>query len=203
MSQLFVSGGQSIGISASTSVLPMNTQEWSPLGWTVWISFQSKGLSRVLSNTSWAHEPGTLVKIWQETCIWEPSALKNHNNFDKKSLQKYIPLDHLRHFLVSGKYIKNLLPMLIDVVVQSTSCVWFFATPWMDSSRAGSSILHCLPQCASIHVPWVGDVIQPSHPLSSSSPPALNLSQHQGLFKWVSSSLQHQYFQWTPRTDVL
>ena len=102
-------------------------------------------------NTSWAHEPGTLVKIWQETCIWEPSALKNHNNF-KKSLQKYIPLDHLRHFLISGKYIKNLLPMLIDVVVQSTSCIWFFATPRMDSSRAGSSILHCLPEFASIHV---------------------------------------------------
>ena len=46
------SGGQSIGISASTSVLPMNTQDWSPLGWTGWISLQSKGLSRVLSNTT-------------------------------------------------------------------------------------------------------------------------------------------------------
>ena len=44
MSQLFASGGQSIGVSASTSVLPMNTQDWSPLGWTGWISLQSKGL---------------------------------------------------------------------------------------------------------------------------------------------------------------
>ena len=61
------------------------------------------------------------------------------------------------------------------------------------------------------HVHWVGDAIQSSHPLSSPSPPALNLSQHQGLLKWVSSShqvakvlelqLQHQSFQWTPRTD--
>ena len=50
MSQLFSSGGQRIGVSASTSVLPMNTQDWSPLGWTGWISFQSKGLSRVFSN---------------------------------------------------------------------------------------------------------------------------------------------------------
>ena len=63
------------------------------------------------------------------------------------------------------------------------------------------------------HVHWVGDAIQPSRPLSFPSPPAPNLSQHQGLFQWVSSSdqvakllefqLQHQSFQWTPRTDLL
>ena len=52
MSQLFSSGGQSIGVSASTSVLSINTQDWSPLGWTDWISLQSKGLSRVFSNTT-------------------------------------------------------------------------------------------------------------------------------------------------------
>ena len=52
MSQLFASDGQIIGVSASTSVLPMNTQDWSPLGWTNWISLQSKGLSRVFSNTT-------------------------------------------------------------------------------------------------------------------------------------------------------
>ena len=52
MSQFFASGGQSIGVSASTSVLPMNTQDWSPLGCTGWISLQSKGLSRVFSNTT-------------------------------------------------------------------------------------------------------------------------------------------------------
>ena len=52
MSQLFASGGQSIGVSDSTSVLPMNTQDWSPLGWTGWISLQSKGISRVFSNTT-------------------------------------------------------------------------------------------------------------------------------------------------------
>ena len=52
MSQLFTWGGQSIGVSASTSVLPVNTQDWSPLGCTGWISWQSKGLSRVFSNTT-------------------------------------------------------------------------------------------------------------------------------------------------------
>ena len=52
MSQLFAWGGQSIGVSVSASFLPMNTQDWSPLGWTGWISLQSKGLSRVFSNTT-------------------------------------------------------------------------------------------------------------------------------------------------------
>ena len=52
MSQLFTWGGQSIGVSALASVLPMNTQDWSPLGWTGWISLHSKGLSRVFSNTT-------------------------------------------------------------------------------------------------------------------------------------------------------
>jgi len=52
VSQLFTGGGQSIGVSASASVLPMNTQDWSPLGWTGWISLQSKGLSRVFFNTT-------------------------------------------------------------------------------------------------------------------------------------------------------
>ena len=51
MSQLFTWGGQSIGVSVSASVLPMNPQDWSPLGWTGWISLQSKGLSGVFSNT--------------------------------------------------------------------------------------------------------------------------------------------------------
>ena len=57
MSQLFASTGQSIGVSASTSVLPMNTQDWSPLEWTGWISLQAKGLSRVFSNTTVQKHP--------------------------------------------------------------------------------------------------------------------------------------------------
>ena len=52
MGQFFASGSQRIGVSASTSVLLMNTQDWSPLGWTGWISLQSKGLSRIFSNTT-------------------------------------------------------------------------------------------------------------------------------------------------------
>ena len=52
MSQLFPSGGRSIRVSASTSIVPINTEDWAPLGWTGWISLQSKGLSRVFSNTT-------------------------------------------------------------------------------------------------------------------------------------------------------
>ena len=58
----------------------------------------------------------------------------------------------------------------------------------MDCSTPGLPVLHYLLELAQNHVHWVGDAIQPSHPLSSPSPPVLNLSQHQGLFKWVSSS---------------
>ena len=87
----------------------------------------------------------------------------------------------------------------------------------MDCSTPDFPFLYQLPELAQNHVHWVGDAIQPSHPLSSPSL-ALNLSQHQGLFKWVSSShqylcirmtkvlefqLQHQSLQWTLRTDLL
>ena len=67
MSQLFAWGGQSIGVSASTSVLPMNTQDWSPLGWTGWIFLQSKRLSRVFSNTTkcWAGRSTS----WNQDCL--------------------------------------------------------------------------------------------------------------------------------------
>ena len=58
----------------------------------------------------------------------------------------------------------------------------------MNRSTPGLPVHHQLLESTQIHVHWVGDAIQPSHPLSSPSPPALNLSQHQGLFKWVSSS---------------
>ena len=83
----------------------------------------------------------------------------------------------------------------------------------MNCSTPGLPVHYQLMEPTQIHVHWVGDAIQPSHPLSSPSPPVLNLSQHQGLFKWVSSlhqvakvlefQLQHQSFQWTPRTDFL
>ena len=81
----------------------------------------------------------------------------------------------------------------------------------MDCSMPGFPVLYYLPESAEIHVHWFGDAIQPSHPLSLPSPPALNLSQHQNLFQWVISShqmakvlelqLQHHSFQWTFSTN--
>ena len=91
----------------------------------------------------------------------------------------------------------------------------------MSNSLRPHGLQHARPPCPSptlgeftqTHVHWVSNAIHPSHPLSSPSPPAPNPSQCQGLFKWVSSShqvaevlefqLQHQSFQWTPRTDLL
>ena len=94
-------------------------------------------------------------------------------------------------------------------VAQSCPTLW---DP-MDCSMLGLHVHHQPPKFTQTHVHWVGDAIKPSHPLSSPSLPALNLSQHQGLFQWVSSShqvakllefqLQHQSFQWTFRTDFL
>ena len=82
-----------------------------------------------------------------------------------------------------------------------------------DCSKPGLPVYHQLLEFTQTHVLWVGDAIQPSHPLSSPSPPAFNLSQHQGLFQWVSSShqvakvlefqLQHQFFHWIFSTDFL
>ena len=83
----------------------------------------------------------------------------------------------------------------------------------MNCSMPGLPVHHQLPESTQTHFHEVHDTIQPSHPLSSPSPPALNLSQHQGFFKWVSSShqvakvlefqLQNQSFQWIFRTDFL
>ena len=83
----------------------------------------------------------------------------------------------------------------------------------MNHSMPGLPVHHQLPEFTQTHVHQVSDAIQPSHPLSSPSPPALNISQHQGLFKWVSSShqvakvlefqLQHHSLQRNPRADLL
>ena len=105
-------------------------------------------------------------------------------------------------FVITGKTMSS---------VQSLSRVWHFATPWTAACQASLSITNSWSLLE--HVYWVSDAIQPSHPLSYTFPPAFNLSQHKGLFKWVSSSyqvakvlefqVQHQSFQWIFRTDFL
>ena len=85
-----------------------------------------------------------------------------------------------RHLLLGRKAMTNLSS------VQSLSCVWLCHP--MNRSTPGLPVHHQLLEFTQTHVHWVGDAIQPSHPLSSPSPPASNPSEHQGLFQWVNSS---------------
>ena len=79
MSQLFASVGQSTRVSASASFLPKNTQEWSPLGWTGWISLQSKGLSRVFSNTTVQKHQFSGAQLYSPTLTSIHDCWKNHS----------------------------------------------------------------------------------------------------------------------------
>ena len=126
-------------------------------------------------------------------------------------LGKSHPTLYLRAALTRPGYFPWNLAAISISSVQSLSHVWLFVTPWTAACQAFLSITNSrnLLKCMSI------ELVMPSNHLilSSPSPPALNLSQHQGLFKWVSSShevakilefqLHHQSFQWTPRTDFL
>ena len=107
------------------------------------------------------------------------------------------------------------LTVVVQLLVQFSSVARSCLTLCdpMNHSTPGLPVHHQLPESTQTHVHRVGDAIQPSHPLSSPSPPAPNPSQHQGLFQRANSlhevakvlefQLQHQSFQWTPRTDLL
>ena len=114
-----------------------------------------------------------------------------------------------RRFMVWATPDKFILNISFSSVTQSCPTL---CNP-MTHSTPGLPVHHQLPAFTETHAHRISDAIQPSHPLSFPSPPAFNLSQYQGLFRWVSSShqvakvlefqLQHQSFQWTPRTDLL
>ena len=107
----------------------------------------------------------------------------------------------------------RLQPIVLQTVRHSWSDLARRPCDPMDCSTPDLPVLHHLTELAQTHVHWVCDAIQPSHPMSSPSPPAFNLFQHQGLCQWVSSShqvarvlelqLQPQSFQWIFRTDLL
>ena len=136
--------------------------------------------------------PWTLVYL----CSWNPNCPSKPNR-SNPSLDPLYP---------SSLQIKS---VQFSSVAQSCPTLW---DP-MDCSTPGLPVHHQLLEFTQIHIHWVGDAIQLSHPLSSPSVPAFNLSKPQGLFKWVNSShevakvlefqLQHQSFQWKPRTDLL
>ena len=96
---------------------------------------------------------------------------------------------HIKSICIENKVTVRYHYTPIVVVFQSISRIRLFATP-MDRSTPGFPVLRYLLEFAQTHVHWVGDAIQPSHSLSSPSPPALKLSLLQGLFQWVSSSYQ-------------
>ena len=137
---------------------------------------------------------------------WRNSAVNWKAAFPGASKSIQIATTNLQ--IVNFKWTSSSSPLLSSV---TQSCPTL-CNP-MNCHTPGLPVCHQFPEFTQTHVHRVGDAIQPSHPLSSPSPPALNLSQHQGLFKWVRSShqvakvlefqLQHQSLQWTPRTDFL
>ena len=137
MSQFFAPGSQSIGSSASASVLPMNTQDCSPLGWTGWISLQSKGLSRVFSNTTVQKHQffGTQFSLW-------------YNSYPYTTTGKTIALTR-RTFV--GKVMSLLFNMLSGLVIaflpRSKHLLIFMAavTICSDFGAQENKVSHCFP----------------------------------------------------------
>ena len=154
----------------------------------LWLPYKSKGMWK-LSN-EW---------ISGQTSLYRVHWVHRHTQRCFLSFQVYDQTSHLKH----GHY-PNAGAL---VVIQPLSRV-----P-MDCSMPGFPVLHYLPEFVQIHVHWFGDAIQPSHPLPPPPSPTLNISQHQGLFQWVSSSyqiakvlelqLRHQSFQWIFRVNFL
>ena len=154
----------------------------------------------LLALTFLLHSPGHFPHVSQSSSFWnqpKPVALE------------------LRWLWVTPTAfkIKSKLLSLASVQFSSVAQSCLTLCDPMDCSTPDLPVHRQLPGFTQTHVRWVGDTIQRSHPLLSPSPPAYNLFQHLGLFKWVSSMyqvakvleflLQYQSFQWTPRTDLL
>ena len=134
--------------------------------------------------------------------VYENNSCSNTATLQAKTYQpKYSNLSHIVH----------LQAFSVQFISVAQSCLTL-CNP-MNCSTPGLPVHHQLPEFTQTHGHRVSDAIQPSHPRSSPSPPAHNPSQHQSLFQWVNSShevakvlefqLQHQSFQWTPRTNLL
>ena len=132
------------------------------------------------------------------------------------SLHKSLGTKNIRGLSIIQDNVVYTSPLIFSPILKAVqfSCSVMSDSLWpMDCSTAGFPVHHQLPELAQTQFHWVSDAIQPTHPLSSPSPPTFNPSQHQGLFKWVSTSyqvakvlefrVQHQSFQWILRTDFL
>ena len=186
--------------------------------WHTWIFWQGPGsqivkilLLRLLHETDWQNkyfhimpDPGHLV-------------INDFDHYGIRSLMIFL----LKIWILYLKRLKKEVQeffftrIFLNWTVQFSSVAQSYPTLCypMNRSTPGLSVHHQLPEFIQNHVHQVSDAIQPSHPLLSPFPPAPNPSQHQSLFQWVNPShegakvlefqLQHQSFQWTPRTDLL
>ena len=150
---------------------------------------------------------------------WAMKESQNYTWGALKFTQLFPGLKHSTFKMSQAKILEHVtsglhFPIHIRFPIQFSSVQWLSHFQlFVNHSTPVLPVHHHLPESTQTQVHWVSDAIQPSHPLSSPSPSALNLSQHQGLFKWVSSlhqvakglefQLQHQSCQWTPRTDLL
>ena len=208
----------------STSYLVTETTTWDVLNLGLvdlkepWIELRRSWIKRVcFTNLT---ETQHFFPLWTEVTIHsifaEPMIL--HPKKSKIFLHHSIIVTHLKMqfiLITKLKLCKLVTQCLSSLQSVNQSVAQLGPTLWdpMDCSIPGLPVHHQLPEFTQTHVHWVGYAIQPSHPLSSPSPPAFNLSQHQGLFKWVNSlhqvakvlefQLQHQSFQWIFRTDLL
>ena len=179
------------------------------------------GVEPVQMYTSASWEIRKLIGVkWNLCWRWHFQFMQHHpledSNWNKSHLEAFMP--YFLPFLTRVEFLPILIWWVfsgIHILSCCCSVTKLCPTLWgaMDCSMPGLPVHHQLPESTQTHVHWVGDAIQPSHPLLSPSPSALNPSQHQGPFQWVSSShqvakvlelrLQHQSFQWTPKTDLL
>ena len=146
MGQLFASGGQTIGVSASTSVLSMNTQDWSPLGWTGWTSLQSKGLSRVFSNTT----------VQKHQFFGAQLSSQSNSHIHTWLLEKTVALTR---WIFVGKLMSLLFNMLSRLVItffpkKQASFNLMSAVPICRDFRApNNKVCHCF-YSFPIYLPW-------------------------------------------------
>ena len=142
VSQLFASGGQSTGVSASTSVLPMNTQDWSPLGWTGWTSLQSKGLSRVFCNTTVQKH-----QLFQCSAFFTVQLSHPYITTGKTiALTGWTFVDKVMSLLF------NMLSRLFIVFLPRSKCLLILSTSAviLEPKKIGCHCFHCSP----IYLPW-------------------------------------------------
>ena len=145
MSQFFASGGQSIGASASASVLPMNIQEWFPLEWTCWMPLQSKGLSRVFTNTT----------IQRNQIFGAQLSLQSNSHIHTWLLEKNIALTGLTFVGKVMSLLFNMLSRLIITFFPRTKCLLI---SWLQSPSAvileppQNKVCHCF-HCFPIYLP--------------------------------------------------